>query len=386
MANRNEQPSRKSSKATGKGSKNTKAASSAASRRAGKTIRAAIDDFLLDRESRNLSERTLFQHRTSLAHFVNFLETQHKVTHLSMLEAVHLRAWLVFLAKEPGKRGKTAVQRTTRTCRWYAQSMHAFCHWLHEEEYIDENPAARVEMPKLEKPLIRIIEYDEFEKLLAACAAPQETGFIADRNAARNRAILWVLWDAGIRVGELCDLRLSNFDRREGTLIVFGKGRKERRVAIGRNALRTLLYYLDRWRQSDEELKEIGNPDEDHVFLSETGQALTVYGIEMLFKRLRRRSGITGKRISPHIFRHTFAVRYLMLGGDIFSLQELLGHEDISTIKNYMHLNDLNVQSQKRKFSPGDSVPFVNTPSGRKKRTDFREPVKRPGGRGKKVQ
>src|SRR2546421_2266019 len=114
--------SKSSQKATGKGS-----SSQSLSRRAGKTIRAAIDDFLLDRESRNLSEKTLKQHRTSLAHLVDFLETQHKVTHLSMLEAVHLRAWLVFLAQQPGKRGNTSVIRTTRTCRLYAQSMHAFC-------------------------------------------------------------------------------------------------------------------------------------------------------------------------------------------------------------------------------------------------------------------
>jgi len=73
-----------------------------------------------------------------------------------------------------------------------------------------------------------------------------------------------------------------------------------------------------------------------------------------------------------------------MLGGDIFSLQALLGHEDISTIKNYMHLNDVNVQAQKRKFSPGDNVPFANQPGGRQKRTDFREPLKHKGGRGKK--
>ncbi len=353
-------------------------------RRAGKTLRAAIDDFLLDRESRNFSPKTLVQHRTSLSHLANFLETQHKVTHLAMIEAVHLRAWLIFLAKEPGIRGKTRIPRTTRTCRWYAQSMKAFCNWLMAEQYIEENPAERVELPKLEKPLIRIIEFEEFEKLLAACAAPQEKGFIADRNAARNRAILWVLWDTGIRVGELCDLRLSNFDRRQGTLIVFGKGRKERRVALGRNALRALLYYLDRWRQDAEELGAIGNQNEEHVFLSEGGEALTIHGIEMLFKRLRGRTGIKGKRVSAHIFRHTFAVRYLMLGGDIFSLQELLGHEDISTIKNYMHLNDVNVQAQKRKFSPGDSVPFTNPPSGSKRRTDFRDPVKRKGGRGKK--
>jgi integrase/recombinase XerD len=369
MATRKSNPSRK---ATSK-----RSTSQTFPRRASKTIRAAIDDFLLDRESRNFSPKTLVQHRTSLAHLANFLEKQHKVTHLSMIEAVHLRAWLVFLAKEPGVRGKSRITRTARTCRWYAQSMHAFCNWLVAEQYIEENPAERVELPKLEKPLIRIIEFEEFEALLAACAAPQEKGFIADRNAARNRAILWVLWDTGIRVGELCDLRLANFDRRQGTLIVFGKGRKERRVALGRNALRALLYYLDRWRQDAEELGETGNPNEEHIFLSEGGQALTIDGIEMLFKRLRSRAGLTGKRISAHIFRHTFAVRYLMLGGDIFSLQELLGHEDISTIKNYMHLNDVNVQAQKRKFSPGDNVPFAAQSQPRKQRTDFREPVKR---------
>ncbi len=109
----------------------------------------------------------------------------------------------------------------------------------------------------------------------------------------------------------------------------------------------------------------------------------------MLFQRIRKRADLPkGKRISPHIFRHTFAVRYLMLGGDIYTLQELLGHEDIATIKNYMHLNDTLVQEQKRKFSPGDNVPFKDSPSGRKHRTDFREPAKgKPrAGRGKKPQ
>jgi site-specific recombinase XerD len=123
------------------------------------------------------------QHRTSLSHLSKFLETQHKVMHLSMIEALHLHAWLVFLAKEPGIRGKSRIPRTTHTCRWYAQSMHAFCNWLMAEQYLEENPAERVELPKLEKPLIRIIEFEEFEKLLAACAAPQEKGFSAVRTS-----------------------------------------------------------------------------------------------------------------------------------------------------------------------------------------------------------
>ncbi len=124
-------------------------------------------------------------------------------------------------------------------------------------------------------------------------------------------------------------------------MIVHGKGNKERRVALGRNALRTLLLYIDRYRQDRETLLALGNLNEDHVFLAEGGFPLTRRGVDMLFQRLRRRSDLPqGKRISPHIFRHTFAVRYLMLGGDIYTLQEILGHEDIATIKNYMHLDD----------------------------------------------
>jgi site-specific recombinase XerD len=236
--------------------KRTSSSSRSSSRRSGKTIKAAIDDFLLDRQSQNHSPQTLRWHTIALDHFVTFLEKQHTLTYLQDLEAVHIRAWLVFLEKEVGPRGRV---RAARTRRWYAQSMHAFCHWLHDENYVEEDPAARVKLPKIEKPLIRIIEFEEFEVLLAACAPPQVKDFDADRNTARNQAILWLLWDTGIRLREICSLRLSDFDRRQGTIIVFGKGRKERRVALGRNALRALLYYLDRWRQDSKELEVIGN-------------------------------------------------------------------------------------------------------------------------------
>ena len=172
-------------------------------------------------------------------------------------------------------------------------------------------------------------------------------------------------------------------------MIVCRKGDKERGIALGRNALRSLLLYIDRYRQKHDELVDVGNANEDHLFLSESGFALTRRGIDMLFHRIRERAELPkDKRISPHIFRHTFAVRYLMLGGDIYTLQELLGHEDIATIKKYMHLNDTLIQEQKRKFSPGDTVPFNDRTGGRKARTDFREPTKRSGrpGRGMKPQ
>jgi integrase/recombinase XerD len=80
--------------------------------------------------------------------------------------------------------------------------------------------------------------------------------------------------------------------------------------------------------------------------------------MEMLFKRLKQRAGLAGKRISPHILRHTFAMNYLVKSNDPFSLQELLGHEDLATVQNYMHMNDETIQAQKRKYSPGDHLPM----------------------------
>ena len=355
------------------------------SQRAKRALRVTIEEYILDHRSQNHSPKTIEWHTLALGNFADFLEKK-SVTFIEEIERVHILSWLTYMSTEPGAKGKKLSERSVNC---YARSMRAFCNWLEAEGYVQVAPSNHVKMPKVGKPLIRIIEFEEFERLLKACTPSHEVGPITDMNAARNRAILWLLWDTGIRLAELCDLRLANLDRDKGAIIVLGKGNKERRIALGRNALRALLLYIDRYRQNRDTLLAVGNPNEDHVFLSEGGFALTRRGIDMLFQRLRKRADLSkDKRISPHIFRHTFAVRYLMLGGDIYTLQELLGHEDIATIKNYMHLNDTLIQEQKRKFSPGDSVPFANSTGGRKRREDFREPVKRtPGtGRGKKPQ
>lgn len=126
---------------------------------------------------------------------------------------------------------------------------------------------------------------------------------------------------------------------------------EEQEVTTGQNCLRNLSYYLDKHRPDEEELADWGNAGEDHLFLSETRLPLTKNGMEMLFKRLKTRAGIVGKRVSPHIFRHTFAMNYLIKSNDPFSLQELLGHEDLTTVLNYIHMNDTILQEQKRKNS-----------------------------------
>jgi site-specific recombinase XerD len=314
----------------------------------------AIQMYISDHIGGNRSDKTIEWHRAALIPFTAYLEEEYGVTLIKDIESAHISAWFGALRTIPGARGKIRCENTIQT---YARSVRAFFHWLMRQQLILDNPFDRITFPKVGKPLIQTITSEEFEKLLWACAAPNETGPIAERAAVRNRAILWLLYDTGIRVSELCGLREENFDRKHGVITVTGKGNKERRIALGQNCQRHLVYYLDHQRAGEEELSEWGSAGEDHLFLAETRLPLSKNGMELLFARLKKRSGITSKRISPHILRHTFAIRYLVNGGDPFSLQELLGHEDMATVKIYMRMNDETIQDQKRKFSPGDHLP-----------------------------
>jgi site-specific recombinase XerD len=337
-------------------------------KRQGVSLAGAIESYIQDHVGGNHSPKTLEWHQTALGLLQAFLEQEEGLTDVREIEADHLTRWFTFMRKNPGARGNIRSERTIQT---YARSVRAFFHWLIRRQLLEINPFDLVTFPKVGKPLIQTITTEEFESLLAACTPPNETGPIAERAAVRNRAILWVFYDTGIRVSELCGLRLENLDRRRGVLTVCGKGSKERRIALGQNCQRHLLYYLDHHRPDEEELSEWGSAGEDHLFLSETRLPLTKNGVTLLFARLKRRVGITGRRVSPHIFRHTFAIRYLINGGDPFSLQELLGHEDMATVKIYMRMNDETIQEQKRKFSPGDHLPTRIPGPRQARRTSF---------------
>ncbi len=318
-------------------------------------IATLMEAYIQDHIGGNSSEKTLEWHRTALGLMRLFLEEELDITQIDDVEADDISAWFAHLRSTPGANGKMRSERTVQT---YARSARAFFHWLVRRSTLNVNPFERVVFPKVGRPLIQTITTEEFERLLLACAPPNETGTFAERAAVRNRAILWLLYDTGIRVSELINLRVGDFDRKHGVVTVLGKGSKERRVALGQNCLRNLSYYLDQHRPDEEELAAWGSAGEDHLFLSETRQPLTKNGMEMLFKRLRARAGIIGKRISPHVFRHTFAMNYLIKSNDPFSLQELLGHEDLTTVQNYIHMNDTVLQEQKRRYSPGDHIPI----------------------------
>ena len=201
--------------ASGASKEQTSPASLQTRRRTAMTLTRAIDDYLQDHEGGNSSRKTLEWHRTALGLLQRFLEEERGTTLVEEVEAADISAWFAYLRKASGKHGRPRAERTIQT---YARSVRAFFHWLVRREIIERNPFDRVVFPKVGKPLIRTIEPEEFEQLLRACVPPGESGPMADRAAVRNRAILWLLYDTGIRISELCGLRLSDIDRRHGPI------------------------------------------------------------------------------------------------------------------------------------------------------------------------
>ncbi len=245
-----------------------------------------------------------------------------------------MRGWLARLPQVPTA---TGALRSPSTLESYAHSARAFCQWLVRHRYLPTTPFAHLHLPRVENRLFDLLEPEEWEHLLQACQLSKETGVLADRATARNRAILWVLFDTGMRVSEVCGLRLVDVDPEQGTLRIQGKGSKERRLTLGHEGLRHLLAYLNEYRLGVTACFERAGANEDHLFLSEAGRPLTKSAIALLFGRLRKRARIMGKHISPSLLRETFAVRYLQTGGNPRVLQELLGHTDQATITRYQH-------------------------------------------------
>jgi site-specific recombinase XerD len=180
---------------------------------------------------------------------------------------------------------------------------------------------------------------EEWERLLLACHAVRKTDVLAERATVRNRAILWLLFDTGMRASELCGLRLSDVEREQGILRVGGKGPQQRRLMLRHEGLRHLLAYLDDYRLREATGREPRDADEEYLFLSETGRPLSKNSLTLLFARLRQRAGITSKGISPFFLRESFALRYLQAGGDLEQLQHLLGYAGQATGTRYQHLS-----------------------------------------------
>jgi len=288
----------------------------------------AVDCYLMTCEMEGKSPRTIGWYQQKLGAFVAFLEDP-PAQELTLDHAKHFVAGL-------WKRDITA-----QTVHGYVRTLRAFASWLEREGYTSSNLFKKLRPPSLPKKLIQPLDEEEIRAAFESFNRDTELG-------ARGYAICVLLLDTGMRSGELCGITVGNVDFKRGVIKVNGKGAKERIVPVGNAAKKALLRYMRLFRP------EPSRPIIQNVFLSVDGYPLSPNAIAKFMRRLANRTGVD--RLHAHLWRHTSGVRYLMAGGDVFSLQTILGHETLEMTRHYVQLASRDIEIQHKRFSPADNL------------------------------
>jgi integrase/recombinase XerD len=283
---------------------------------------ALVLDFLAHLEfERGLSRNTLTAYRTDLLQFGAFLAQRD--TEATAATGADLSDFLADLAQGNGD-GRAPC--STATVHRKAACLRSFYRHLRREEVVEDDPAARLEAPRRGKKLPEVLSYAEVQKLLA-----QPRG--DEPSAIRDRALLEVMYASGLRATEAISLEVRDVDLEHGVLRAQGKGSKERVVPVGAKAIAAVRAYLRSGRP-----RLVRSADESKLFLNFRGGPLTRQGLYKIVLRHADSAGLKG-RMSPHTLRHSFATHLLAGGCDLRSVQEMLGHADLSTTQLYTHLS-----------------------------------------------
>lgn len=227
-----------------------------------------------------------------------------------------------------------------RTQARIISGIRAFYHYLMMEDAITGNPAANLDAPRIGRKLPEFLTIEEVERIIAAID-------LSDPLGQRNRAIVETLYGCGLRVSELLQLKISDLNTADEFIRVTGKGNKQRLIPIGREALKHINLYLDSSRRT----LNVARGFEDHLFLNKRGKALSRVMVFTMIKKLTQRAGIR-KNISPHTFRHSFATHLVEGGADLRAVQDMLGHESITTTEIYTHLSREYLKENLLSFHP----------------------------------
>lgn len=290
----------------------------------------AIEAFLVDRQSSGLSPHTIEYHRDSLKRFAQFCESQ-AITRIDQITADTIRAFLLWLEQQGHKPGG-------RHARY--RSLRAFLYWLETElgEDTYRAPIRKVKAPKLPKEVIEGVNLDDVQRMIEACKGNRFTEL-------RDKALLLFLLDTGTRASECLSTDLSDVNfATGGVLIRKGKGNKARMVYFGKTARRALTAYL-KARKDD-------NPA---LWVNEQGERLTRYGLDKTLRLRAKQAGLADPP-SAHDFRRAFALNMLRSGCDVFTLQRLMGHSDLTVLRRYLAQTEADLQQAHQKFSPVEGL------------------------------
>lgn len=292
-------------------------------------MESALNRFITYMEAqRDASPYTVRNYRQEIAQFMDYLRVREDVTDWGMVDRHMVRRYLTYLGAEGYARSSIARK---------IAEVRSFYKWMLNEGLVLENPLHGVSTPKVEKRLPTFLSVEEVKALLNAPDMSKPQG-------QRDRAIMELVYAAGLRVSELVGLDLGDIDRSQREVRVWGKGSKERIVVLGKPAIRALTTYLN-----DGRLKLLkGDRAVNALFLNRSGRRLSVRSVQKALDKYAKAAGLA-KKVTPHVLRHTFATHLLDGGADLRTVQELLGHEHLSTTQIYTHVS----QSRAREVYEG---------------------------------
>ncbi len=280
---------------------------------------------------RSMAANSIGAYIRDVKKLADFIAANYPATGPLAVQSEHLESFLVYLNEE-GMNAKSQAR--------IISGIRAFYKFLQLEAAMDTDPAQLLDLPKLRRKLPHTLSFEEINKIIATIDLSKPEGM-------RNKAIIDTLYGCGLRVSELTGLLISNIYAEEEFLRVVGKGDKERLIPVGATTLRSIVLYLQTVRVH----QTIARGFEDHVFLNRNGKALSrVY----IFKMLRSAAQLAGiqKTLSPHTLRHSFATHLLEGGADLRAVQEMLGHESITTTEIYTHMDRSFLKDTLLQFHP----------------------------------
>lgn len=273
-----------------------------------------IIEFLkyLKRE-KNYSSYTVLNYGKDLKVFLKFLD-ESKITNYKAIDYQVMRKYLAYLYE---------LEYSSKSIARHISSLKSLYKYLLKENIVETNPTHLISNPKIEKKLPKFLYYNELEKLLE----------VPDKNTLfgmRDLTIIETFYSTGIRVSELINIKIEDIDFHEQTIKILGKGNKERIVLYGK----VLKEYLERYLPLRKEIAKT-----NHLFINKYGNGLTDRGVRLIIDNILKK-GALNYHISPHTLRHTFATHMLDNGADLRVVQELLGHESLSSTEVYTHLSN----------------------------------------------
>jgi site-specific recombinase XerD len=307
-----------------------------------------IDGYHICASSEGKSPNSIEAVTCSVKYFQRYLANQPDSIKLTEVTRQEIRGFIAYLQKArcfSTHRFTPAQDKylSGHTINCYVRSLRIFYSWLVSEDIITTNPYDGVKIPPPPVKVIPAFSGSQIDQLLKVVNKKSASGY-------RDFAIILTFLDTGIRVSELCSMKTENLHLEEGIGTVQGKGNKERVFFIGKQLQRVLWYYIERYRS------EPATPKYNFVFLNREGKPLKRGMVEQMMKRYGQKAKLIGIRCSPHTLRHTAAISFLRNGGDLFSLQRILGHSSLEMTRRYCAVTDIDVKRIHTTASPVDNL------------------------------